>query len=167
MYIRIMESCKYCLETEGTLIKPCNCVHKVHKECLDTWRKLNVGTKTFYVCEICHSIYKIRFIRFFYPVNFFIIGVFSAESAIFLIYPTHYCATMLFVFYLFNWLYQCVRLKNINPISHCILVYTYICISTFDLSQIAYLILGGFVLLCANILSSHYFTAAVMHYTLY
>ena len=162
-----MESCKYCLESEGILIKPCNCVQKVHKECLDTWRKLNIGTKTFYVCEICHSIFKIRFIRLFYPVNLFVIGVFGSETTIFLMYPTKYCATMLFIFYLFNWLYQCIRFKKMNVLSHTILVYTYICISSFNLNPIVYSIIGGFLLFASNVLSSQYFTSFIMHYILY
>ena len=163
----IMESCKYCFESEGTLIKPCNCVQKVHKECLDTWRKLNIGTKTFYVCEICHCIFKIKFIRLFYPINFFIIGVFGTETTIFLMYPTKYCATMLFIFYLFNWLYQCIRLKKMNIMSHAILVYTYICLSAFNFTPIADFIIGGLLLLTSNVLSSCYFASSTMHYILY
>lgn len=163
----IMESCRYCLESEGTLIKPCNCTQKVHKECLDTWRKLNIGTKTFYVCEICHSIFKIRFIRLFYPVNLFVIAIFGSQCTIFMMYPTKYCATVLFIFYLFNWLYQSLRFKKTNVISHAILVYSYICISSFTLTTIVNYIIGGFLLIAANILSSVYFSSSIMHYILY
>jgi len=161
-----MESCKYCLESEGTLVRLCNCTQPVHKECLDTWRKLNVATKTFYVCEICNSIFKIRFIRLFYPVNSFIVIIFLSETAIFLAYPTKYCATMLFVFYLFNWLYHCLKFKKPNVITHTILIYTYICLSTFNMSQIVYMIIGGSLLINANILSSRYFTTSIMHHIL-
>ena len=161
-----MESCKYCLEPEGALIRPCNCSNPVHKECLDTWRKLNVGTKTFYVCEICDGTFKIRFIRLFYPVNYFIIGIFGLETTIFIIYPTKYCATILFIFYLFNWFYQCVHLKKKYIISHTILIYCYICLSTFNYSPFVFSILGGFLLFTANLLSSYYFSYSIMHYIL-
>ena len=41
--------CRYCLETNGTLIRPCACVTPVHPKCLQKWKSIRKLSH----CEIC------------------------------------------------------------------------------------------------------------------
>ncbi len=49
------QTCKYCNETGGEMVKPCQCNDSVHYTCLDTWQKSRQTDKD--KCEICQTQY--------------------------------------------------------------------------------------------------------------
>lgn len=59
-----LPQCRFCFESDGELISPCNCrgtLKYIHIECLQKWRKtlpFNVFNKRDIKCEICHKYYE-------------------------------------------------------------------------------------------------------------
>ena len=93
--------CRICLSESTNVndfIVPCKCkgTHKyVHRECLDMWRKRNVGTDNFYVCDLCHFRYEIitkenineeREIEYKKQVKLFIVFLIFSIFVIFLLF---------------------------------------------------------------------------------
>lgn len=56
-------SCKICFTSsdleEDPLISPCKCNSKVHKSCIEMWRRKKIGKNQYYRCEVCLEKYKI------------------------------------------------------------------------------------------------------------
>jgi hypothetical protein len=56
-----MNSCRICLESDGTFITPCNCkgtIKYVHSYCLNKWRTSN--SSAYYKCDLCHYHYSLH-----------------------------------------------------------------------------------------------------------
>jgi len=62
-----MPDCRICLETDSSLISPCNCkgsAEFVHRYCLERWRGFDSELKKYTYCDVCNSKYNINLVLF-------------------------------------------------------------------------------------------------------
>ena len=71
------DSCKICFTSKNTLenplITPCKCKSEVHKLCIEKWRRIKLGKKQYYRCEVCLHKYMISIFSnkyLFYAIRF-------------------------------------------------------------------------------------------------
>ena len=62
-----MPDCRICLETDTSLISPCNCkgsAEFVHTHCLEKWRGFDSELKKHTYCDVCNSKYNTNLVLF-------------------------------------------------------------------------------------------------------